>query len=351
MATIVYTKANSTGISGGVNDMVDSSVRLLLEHENQKMSAKDRLCDVLFNVEDSQKYAEILATHSGFSTFKPAAEGAAAKDLTAKEVARNVVEHVQFMGEFAISANMTEDAGCGLGADARKLVKNFISSYYRTRDLLAESSLIYCRTPSMNFGSTTVSIKCPDGKPLICKEHALGAGKQTNYYYSERAAGQELSVELIQDYLNKLNVKMRCMYDENFDYLGYEADTIILPGDNPKLEKLVKQAVGSSYACGSDVNAVNTEYGKWKIVVLPHWGSANTDEFMVMSSEANRELGGNMFFNRVPLTVKSWEDYHTGNRMWTGRCRMSVGFGTYKHIIGFVSVENGMTLDEVATAL
>lgn len=350
MATIVYTKANSTGLNGGTNDMVDSSVRLLLEHENQKIGTKDRLCDILFNVEDSQKYAEILAAHSGFSTFKPTAEGNAANSLSAKEIARKVVEHVQFMGEFAISANMTEDAGCGLGADARKLVKNFISSYYRTRDRLAEYALLYSKTPVMSFSGTTVNISCPDGKPLICKEHVLGSGTQSNYYYAERAQGQELSVDLIQEYLNKLNVKMRCMYDENNDYLGYEADTIILPGDNPKLERMVKQAVNSANACGGDVNAVNTEYGKWRIVVLPHWGASNSDEFMVMSSEANRELGGNMFFNRVPLTVKSWEDYHTGNRMWTGRCRMSVGFGTYKHIIGFTSVAHGTTLDN-ATAI
>jgi hypothetical protein len=54
---------------------------------------------------------------------------------------------------------------------------------------------------------------------------------------------------------------------------------------------------------------------------------------MIMSGEANRNLSGNMFFNRVPLTVTSWVDHHTGNYVWGGRCRFGVGFGTYKHIL------------------
>jgi hypothetical protein len=65
---------------------------------------------------------------------------------------------------------------------------------------------------------------------------------------------------------------------------------------------------------------------------MPSW-QASDDRFMLMSSEANKNLSGNMFFNRVPLTVSNWVDHHTGNYMWCGRCRFGVGFGTYKHIL------------------
>ena len=58
-----------------------------------------------------------------------------------------------------------------------------------------------------------------------------------------------------------------------------------------------------------------------------------------MSSEANRELNGNMFFNRVPLSVSSFVDHHTGNYTWCGRCRFGVGFGSYKHAIMLVDTE------------
>ena len=61
---------------------------------------------------------------------------------------------------------------------------------------------------------------------------------------------------------------------------------------------------------------------------------------MIMSSAANKQLGGNMFFNRVPLTISSWVDNHTGNYIWNGRCRFGVGFGTYKHAILAVDSSN-----------
>ena len=77
---------------------------------------------------------------------------------------------------------------------------------------------------------------------------------------------------------------------------------------------------------------INLHYGNWNIVVLPSWYSSK-DAFMLMSSEANKNLCGNMFFNRVPLTITNWVDHHTGNYIWNGRCRFGVGFGNYKHIL------------------
>ena len=69
---------------------------------------------------------------------------------------------------------------------------------------------------------------------------------------------------------------------------------------------------------------------------------------MIMSSEANKNLSGNMFFNRVPLTVSNWVDNHTGNYIWNGRCRFGVGFGTYKHIMLAVDSKSAV---EGATSL
>jgi len=63
-----------------------------------------------------------------------------------------------------------------------------------------------------------------------------------------------------------------------------------------------------------------------------------------MSSEANKNLCGNMLFNRVPLTITNWVDNHTGNYIWNGRCRFGVGFGTYKHIL--LAVDSPEEYDE-----
>jgi hypothetical protein len=122
------------------------------------------------------------------------------------------------------------------------------------------------------------------------------------------------------------------MKDENGDVLGYEADTLILPGNDPKAEIVARKVCGSEGTLGTANNDINLNYGKWNIVVLPNWRPYKST-VMVMSSEANKSLSGNMFFNRVPLTVSNWVDHHTGNYIWNGRCRFGVGFGTYKHIL------------------
>jgi hypothetical protein len=60
---------------------------------------------------------------------------------------------------------------------------------------------------------------------------------------------------------------------------------------------------------------------------------------MIMSSDANESLMGNMFFNRTPLDVRSGIDDHTRNMYWNGYCRFGVGFGSWKHILLAVTNE------------
>jgi hypothetical protein len=137
------------------------------------------------------------------------------------------------------------------------------------------------------------------------------------------------------------------MKDENGEALGYTADTLILPGNRPAAEMIAKKVCGSEGALGNGYNDINLQFGNWSIVILPNWQTAD-DRLMIMSSEANKNLSGNMFFNRVPLSVSNWVDHHTGNYLWAGRCRFGVGFGNYKHILLAVDSTSAV---EGATAL
>ena len=160
------------------------------------------------------------------------------------------------------------------------------------------------------------------------------AGKtQSNYFW-----GAIDTADDFEENLNVLSNRLRNFRDERGEVLGYVADTLILPGNRPKLEAIAKKVCGSERTTGSGNNDINVQYGNWNLVVLPDWQPAD-DRLMVMSSEANKNLSGNMFFNRVPLTVSNWVDHHTGNYMWAGRCRFGVGFGSWKHILLAVGAE------------
>jgi hypothetical protein len=163
---------------------------------------------------------------------------------------------------------------------------------------------------------------------------------QSNYFAGNFAkSGDVYDIEKLAESLYTLANKVRGMKDENGDPTGYIADTVILPGNKPTLELMIKKICGSENVTGSADNDINIHYGRWNVIILPNWIS-DTDEMMVMSSEANTSLAGNLFYERVPLTVTPWVDHHTGNYNWTGRCRFGIGFGNYKHIVRVTDSED-----------
>ena len=122
----------------------------------------------------------------------------------------------------------------------------------------------------------------------------------------------------------------------------FRSDILIIPCNRPKLEQMMKKVVGSERTTGSNHNDINTQYGNWTLVVLDGWETTD-DRFMVMSSEANENLLGNMFYNRVALDITSDIDKHTRNYFWNGYCRFGVGFNTWKHILLAVHSSTAVT--------
>jgi hypothetical protein len=249
------------------------------------------------------------------------------------------------MKEFTVTAEMMEDANYGVAQDAKRRAENFTRAYYKTINKVCESALINGTKTNASFAKANIDLTTGDGLPLFSSSHSYGNGSgiQSNYYYgnvfkSGIGTARASSTGAFEEALGKLSVIVRNMKDENGDPLGYTADTLILPGNRPIAETIAKKVCGSEGALGNGYNDINLHFGNWNVVILPNWQTAD-DRVMVMSSEANKNLSGNMFFNRVPLTVSNWVDHHTGNYIWSGRCRFGVGFGTYKHIL--LAVDSG----------
>ena len=344
---IIYSKSSDT--NNAAIGKLETPIKMIIEHESDLLTKKGGICDALFNVEKSNRFGETIVSGNEFNIFKAADEGEAAEQDTVTEGCSKFIEHIQFMKEFVISAEMMEDANYGIAADAKHRAENFARAYYKTINKICESALINATAPFTSFAGAGISLSTGDGKPLFSSEHLWGvntenSGTQSNYFYGDifgkSANGTRVySTDVFEESLYNLMGKIRGMKDENGDPLGYTADTIVIPGNNPKLESIVKKVCGSAGSLGNGYNDINLHYGNWNIVVLPSWNPGNMS-IMVMSSEANKNLCGNMFFNRVPLTVTNWVDNHTGNYIWNGRCRFGVGFGSYKHILLAVDSES-----------
>ena len=317
---------------------LETPIRMIIEHESDAQTKKAGPRDWLFNVEKSKRFGETLVGQNEFDVFTAAEEGAGAENDSIDETYRKFIEHIQFMKEFTITAKMMEDANYGVAADAKRRAENFTRSYYMTMHKICQYALANGTSASGVFAKANLDLTTYDKLPLFHKQHEWGAsttkkaGKQSNYFCGTSSANLFDSAEACEETLGELASKIRNMKDENGEVMGYTADTIILPGNQPALERKIKKVCGSEGALGNGYNDINIQYGNWNVIVLPDWQTTD-DRLMVMSSEANKNLGGNMFYNRVPLTVRNWEDQHTGNYVWTGRCRFGIGFGSYKHIL------------------
>ncbi len=339
MSNFIYSESN---IHNAAIGKLETPLKMVIEHESDLLTKRGGIRDSLFNVEKSKRFAETIVGQNEFDVFAATEEGAGAENDSLEETYKRDFEFIQFMKEFTITAKMMEDANYGVAADARARAENFTRAYYKTLHKSCEFALANGTATHGTFAKAKIDLKAPDGQPLFSKQHKWGgsrkSGTQSNYFYGNIFA----STTAFEDALGDLASKIRNMKDENGEVLGYTADTIILPGNRPMAERIAKKVCGSEGALGNGYNDINIQYGNWNIVVMPNWQTTD-DRVMIMSSEANKILRGNMFFNRVPLTIRNWEDPHTGNYMWTGRCRFGVGFGSYKHILLAVGSESAVS--------
>ena len=356
MPDIIYSE--SSGYNDAAIGKLVNPLKMIIEHESDLCKKKGGVLDWLFNIEKSNKYGETIQYTDEFATFQSAEEGAGAEKDSMVETFRKFIEHIPFMKEFTITKQMLDDSINGVGADAKRRAQNFVRAYYLTMNKIAEQALANGKNTTMTFNKARVDLSTADSKALFSKEHLYGKaaedgghgqGTQSNLFGRNRyaSAHKEITLADVEDLITMGAAKIRNMKDENGEVLGYVADTVVIPGNLPLLEKYVKQVLGSAHEASTANNGINIQYGNWNLVVLPNWqyelsstAGAQTYPIIVMSSEANKNLAGNMFFNRIPLNIKNWEDEHTRNWNWNGYCRFGIGFGSYKHIALIESYSN-----------
>lgn len=327
MADIIYSK--SVAANEPMYGKFLHPIKALIEDESSSWKKKHSVLKDLFNVTASNKYRETIMGQSTFSTFGTKGEGEKASYDTVQKTFDKGIEHISFGKSFAITREMMDDSQIGISSNVEKITRNFVASYYRTQNSLACKALANATAASTQFGDETVDLTVGDTLPLFHKAHTYALSKnsgktQSNYFN----ATTDKSIEQI---LNALTNKIRNFKDENLECLSYVADVVIIPCNRPDLETRVKAACGSERTTGSDKNDINIQYGNWTIVVLEGW-ETDADEIMVMSSDANKELSGNMFFNRMTLDIMNKIDEETRNFLWNGYCRFGCGFGNWKHI-------------------
>ena len=316
------------------NEWSDQLIAVMQDTDTEKNDA-DEFVNAVFNVKSSKKFGEKATAMTEFSDFEIVDEGAKAVQDDIQEGFSKLIEHKAFMKKFTLTSEMAEDSAVDM---MKAKATNFVNSYKRSRAQYASNALT-AQSATFTFGQKSgLDATTGDGKALFATDHPSkkGALVQSNVFTNAFGETSEM--------LNRLSVIGRNFKNSSGIAMGYTFDTIIIPSNCYKLEDTIKKIIRTDLMVGSQLNDVNTQKGLWKLIVDPFWQvSEGKNPYILMSSAANKEMLGNLFFDRIPLTMKDDVDIDTHDYIWSGRARFSVGFSNWSHVI-LGGADEGTTL-------
>lgn len=314
--------------SGAANDYWNEwadMIQMKMKDTDNEKNNDDELVNALFNVKKSKRFGEKIAGLSTFGNFEAVDEGAEAPADTLKETEPKLITHSEFKKLFVVTKTMKEDLQFDIVATKAAA---YVRAYKRSRAEFASAALTSA-AKTFTYGSKTgLDSTTADGLALFDKAHTGLTGVATQSNVFTNAFGNDDAM------LNRLaNIGMN-FKNATGHVMGYTFDTLIVPGNAYRLITLGKKIINSDQQVGSSFNDVNVNKGIWKLVVDHHWQVAEGSEpYIIMSSQANKDLMGSMFYDRTPLEIEQDVDVRTQNLISSGRGRFSAGFGDWRHII------------------
>lgn len=295
----------------------------------------DEVLGAMFNVKKSKKFGERTGGMTEFGNFTIVDEGGVAETDELQEGFAKLITHFAFNKGFTVTREMIDD---GRLDDAKIIAKNYMKAYKRSKLEFATQCLV-TEGGTFLYGARKLDKTTGDGKGLFATDHPgkkAGVDSQCNVFTNP--LGSDITA------LNRLANIGRNYKNESGIINGYTFDTVIIPGNCPLMEETLNRIIQTSLVVGSNNNDINTQKGKWRLVVNHRWEAApGTNPYILMSSEANEALQGSVFFNRINLDVRNEIDNKTRNLDWSGYCRFSAGFFNWRHII-LGGANSGVTL-------
>jgi len=330
--------ANIVSKNGGlIDDTWNVNAQMMEAYINEVYDKElpwDKYVQDVFNIKTSKRFGEKIGSVTEFGDFAPmTADGASAPKDDIQSGPTKTIEHTTFKKQFRITREANEDGEIDF---MQAKAANMVKSYKRTRaqlasDLLTAAAEDAAESTSISISGVTFSTATADGKCIFSKDHPgilNPLDKQSNRFTN--AFGNDSSM------LSRLANIGANFRNGSGNYMGYTFDTIIVPANCGRLIDLCKKIIVSEQVVGSNYNDKNIEKGNWKLIVDPCWHVSDPstyEPYILMSSEANEELIGNKFYDRVKLDVTAHVDQDTDDMIWNGYARMSAGFASWQHIL------------------
>lgn len=221
---IVYSKM--VGKNEPMYGKIETPIKMLIENESNQCEKEKSITKALFNIEKSSRFGETILGQSDFDTFKAVSEGQGAENDSIETTYKKFIEHITFMKEFTITAEMVEDAKMGIALEGKSKPKAFIRSYYKTQNKIAMQAMINATKKSFNFNNAVVDLTVGDELPLFHKSHKYFTEKMKKFTQANRfgvniTADEFVSPSNFESILGEASVLMQNFKDENGEQMGY----------------------------------------------------------------------------------------------------------------------------------
>ena len=296
---------------------------VLLDSDAEKTQYDKLVSDIAIE-KKSKKYAEKQSSLNSLGNMKITGEGDAAKLDDFQEGTPKLIAHSTFTLEVHMTKEMNDDGDID---GMKTMAKGIVDSYKRSRCQFL-TNFISAEGATFNYeGKTGLDRATGDGKGLFATDHSsvkADVATQSNVFTNAFSANMLIRLASIG----------RNFKNESGNVTGFSFNKIIIPGNCWELEETIKRLIASDHVIASNNNDINTQKGKWELVVDPLWeAAAGTAPYILMSDEANKAYNGTVFYDRVALDVKNDVDIHTRNLIYNGYARFSVGAYNWRHVI------------------
>jgi hypothetical protein len=364
-------------------NILQEPIKMILDNEVEAFE-KQSIIPEFFVMKTTDRYLEEYRSSTSMDGFKPTEDMEVANISDFEESYFQQFTTQTWTNSFVISKQTLEDNKL-MNIDASAM--GFIKSYGRTRELYAvamigialgaanankeykilanhgkgmdtvDGTIEGTRQQYFHNAHRTVALK--DGRWFDAEGNVVEKGTPGAKQYIEQSnkfvvyadnANTKINFadgitpdleEKVLDAIGQVEAKMAVYRDDKGNIVPVDANKIII-GKNYRLVDIITRGLKSRYGASMDGNGINTQYGKYKVIVNPYLsavkGFRDVDGGMILMSESrNREGLGAVWFDRKPLEVRSYKDDKTEANVWAGRARFGAGYGDFR-AMSYISI-------------
>ena len=348
-------------------NILQEPIKMILDNEVEAFE-KGSIIPEVFVQKTTDRYMEEYRSSTSMDGFKPTEDMEVAGISDFEESYFQQFTTQIWTNSFVVSKQTMEDNKM-MDIDTKSM--GFIKSYGRTREQYAVAMIgaalgntypeykISAKagkgmdteqgdiegTRQQYFYNDHVTVKLKDGR---AQQH------QSNKFFAELnfEGNVENLEEKVLDVLGQVESKMNVYKDDKGNIVPVEVNKIVT-GKNYRLVDILTRGLKSKFGASMDGNGINTQYGKYRVITNAYLSGIKgfTEKecgLLLISDERNREGLGAVWFDRVPLTVRSYIDQKTEANVWAGRARFGAGFGDFRAMSYVAFPQTGA--DAIATS-